>query len=226
MRINLLFLAKLICQIGLLVFFLSFFGIPNVKRYQQGEVMVVSSTKHSGGIFAPTISVMARNHFSRKGWKSDNITASVDVIEDQCGNASDIQKCIVEGTYQLSDVVKHAHIGFAKNESLMNSTLWREDFTNTYYGRYHTLNPGRRMTTDYFADQIFLHLHQNFNYTIFIYHQEFFVLNKNILSFPVIIKDVSSAMGNHYWNIAMTERFELNHPNDPCYEGACFFYMC
>ena len=222
MRLGLIFLAKFICQIGLFVFFLCFFGIPCIKRYQQEEVIVVSATRHSGGILAPTISVVARNSYPRKGWKSDNITSSVEVIKDQCGDAGDIKKCIIEGTYSLSDMIKHAHIGYETNESLMNESLWQEDFTNTFYGRYYTLNLDRRVTPNYRVDQIFLHLQRNLNFTIFIYNRDFFVLNKNILSFPIVIQDVSSSMGNYFWNLAVTERFELNHPKDPCYEGNYF----
>ena len=183
---------------------------------------MISSEEHSGGILAPTVSVVVRNTIS--GWKSDNITSSIEVIEDQCGKASDIRECILDGTYNLSDVVKNAHIGFKKNESLMDPSLWHDDFTITLYGRYFTLNTGRRITPNYAVDQIFLHLNQNFSYRVFIYHQKFFVPNSNILSFPVIIKDASSFMENHYWNLAVTERFELNHPNDPCYEGSICYY--
>ena len=212
--------GKLISQIALFAIFLWLFGLPAIKLYQKQEVMVISSIEHSGGILAPTVSVIVRNNFSMKGWRSENISSSMDVIQDQCGKASDIQRCILDGTYNLSDVVKSAHIGYKVNESLMESSLWREDFTITPYGRYFTLNIGKRITPDYAVDQIFLHLHQKFNYKIFIYHQKFFVPNTNILSFPVIIKDASSSMGSHYWNLAVTERFELNHPNDPCYEGS------
>ena len=96
--------------------------------------------------------------------------------------------------------------GFPKNESLMNSSLWVEDVTHPFYGRYFTLNLRKRITPNYADDQIFLHLRRRTNFTIFIYHSNFFLLNSNILSFPMIIKDVSSSMGNHYWNLAMTER--------------------
>ena len=213
---------KIIFQLGLFVIFLWLFGIPAITRYQKQEVIVISSIKHSGGILAPTVSVVVRNPRSMKGWKSDNITSSMEVIKDQCGKASDVRKCVLARTYNLSDVVKDAHIGFEKNESLMDPSLWREDFTRTFYGRYFTLNTGRRTTPDYRVDQIFLHLKENFTFNIFIYHQKFFVPNNNILSFPVIIKDASSSMGSHYWNLAVTERFDLNHPNDPCYEGSIF----
>ena len=219
MWLRLELIAKIFSQVCLFVFFLWFFGVPNIKRYQNDEVLVVASTKHMGGILAPTISVVARNPVSRKGWKSYNITPSVEIIEDRCGNASDIQKCIVEETYNLADLVRQAHIGFKKNESLMNSSLWVEDFASPFYGRYFTLNLERRITPDYENDQIFLHLQKQTNFTIFIYHSKFFLLNSNLLSFPMIIKQVSSSMGSHYWNLAVTERFELNHPSDPCYEG-------
>ena len=72
MRLSLLFLAKLICQIGLLVFLLSYFGIPYLARYQNQEVMVVSSTRHSGGIAAPTLSLL-ETPFQRK---AGNLTTS------------------------------------------------------------------------------------------------------------------------------------------------------
>ena len=177
MWLRLELIAKIFSQICLFVFFLWCFGVPNIKRYQNDEVMVVTSTKHLGGILAPTISVIARNAVSRKGWKTYNITPSVEIIEDRCGNASDIQKCIVEETYDLADLVKHAHIGFNKNESLMNKSLWVEDFTSPFYGRYFTLNLERRITPDYENDQIFLHLQKQTNFTIFIYHNKFFLLN-------------------------------------------------
>ena len=119
----------------------------------------------------------------------------------------------------------HAHRGFKKDESLMNSSLWVEDFTSPFYGRYFTLNLKRRIIPDYENDQIFLHLQRQTNFTIFIYHSKFFLLNSNLLSFPMIIKQVSSSMGNHYWCLAVTERFELNHPSDPCFEGK-FAYRC
>ena len=80
---RIIFFGKVLSQIGLFVFFLNFFGFPNIKRYQQEDVMVVSSTKHSGGIPSPTISIVVRNPGSGHSWKSSNITTSLDVIEDR-----------------------------------------------------------------------------------------------------------------------------------------------
>ena len=80
------FCAKMFSQICLFIFFLYFFGFPNIKRYQDEEVMVVTSVKHLGGILAPTMSIVARNPTSRNGWKSDEITRAEDIIEEVCGN--------------------------------------------------------------------------------------------------------------------------------------------
>ena len=80
---SIILFGKLLCQIGFFVFFLIFFGFPNIERYQQEDVMVVSSTKHSGGIPSPTISIVVRNPGSGHGWKSNDITTSLDVIEDR-----------------------------------------------------------------------------------------------------------------------------------------------
>ena len=138
MRFHLLFLAKPFCQISLFVIFLYFFGMPNIERYQKQEVMVVSSTKLSGGFPAPTISVSAMNNFTGRGWKSNIIPPAVELIDFYCGNASDIQKCILDGTYNRSDVVKYVQIGYNRNESLMDPRFWREVFQDPYYGRRFT----------------------------------------------------------------------------------------
>ena len=104
--------AKLICQIGLFVFFLYFFGIPNIKRYQQKEVMVVSSARKSGGILAPAIAVFPKNPVTRKGWRKEFTPSGVNIIKDLCGRAKDVQGCIVKETYNFSEVVKYAQKGF------------------------------------------------------------------------------------------------------------------
>ena len=81
----------------------------------------------------------------------------------------------------------------------MNSSLWHEDFTDTYDGRYFImrLNPHTRITPDYLVDQIFLHLNKKLDFKIFLYHQDYFVLNSNLLRSILTLRRVSSSMGNH-----------------------------
>ena len=217
-----LFSAKPFCQISLFVIFLHFFGIPNIERYLRQEVMVVSSTKNSKGIPAPTISVFAANAITKRGWRSNNTTPSVELIDFHCGDASDIQKCITEETYNRSDVVKQVQIGYRTNESLMDPRFWQEEFKHPYYGRRFTLNIDRGLEND--KDQIYIQLRPGLFYTVYIFDKNFFVKNINslsfpFLSFPLTMKHGAASNEHYYWNIAVTERFELNHPDDPCDEG-------
>ena len=117
--------AKMFSQICLFVFFLYFFGFPNIKRYQDEEVMVVTSVKHLGGILAPKMSIVAWNPTSRNGRKSDEITRAEDIIEEVCGNVIDIKQCVVKETYNLADLVEYAHIGFNKGTLQKNGNNLR-----------------------------------------------------------------------------------------------------
>ena len=99
-------LAKLISQLGLFAIFLWFFGIPAIKRYQKQEVMVISSIEHSGGILAPTVSVVVRNPSSMKGWKSDNITSSVEVIKLGSFNISCVEEKAQDPSKRFSFVLQ------------------------------------------------------------------------------------------------------------------------
>ena len=49
---------KIILQIVLLVTFLAFFGVPSVRKYQRGEVMIVKSIKDIDGIQMPSITIL------------------------------------------------------------------------------------------------------------------------------------------------------------------------
>ena len=85
--------------------------------------MVVTSVKHLGGILAPTMSIVARNPTSRNSWESDEITRAEDIIEEVCGNVSDIKQCFVKETYDLADLVEYAHIGFIKGTLQKNGNI-------------------------------------------------------------------------------------------------------
>ena len=54
-------LVKTLVQIALFVAFLYFFGLPAIKRYQDKNVMVVTSMRDTDGIEAPAITILALN---------------------------------------------------------------------------------------------------------------------------------------------------------------------
>ena len=126
----------------------------------------------------------------------------------------------------FSDVVKQVQIGYRTNESLLDPRFWQEEFKHPYYGRRFTLNIDRGLEND--KDQIYIQLRPGLFYTVYIYDKNVFVKNINslsfpFLSFPLTMKHGAASNEHYYWNIAVTERFELNHPDDPCDEGNFIF---
>ena len=104
----------------------------------------------------------------------------------------------------------------------MDPRFWQEEFKHPYYGRRFTLNIDRGLEND--KDQIYIQLRPGLFYTVYIFDKNFFVKNINslsfpFLSFPLTMKHGAASNEHYYWNIAVTERFELNHPDDPCDEG-------
>ena len=74
------FATKMIFQVGLLVLFVHFFGIPIVERYTRKEVLTVSSKNRLEKIPVPSVTVVT-NGFD---W------------EKVCGDSEDIRACIEE----------------------------------------------------------------------------------------------------------------------------------
>ena len=60
---------KILFQIMLFVIFLLFFGLPVIERYQDMEVMVVTSKRTTEGIEAPAITIAAFNPQTKTGWR-------------------------------------------------------------------------------------------------------------------------------------------------------------
>ena len=130
MLIKILFSARLIFQILLLTMFLIFFGVPYVQKYLEMNVMVVKNKRHTGGIEAPAITIVARHPNTKQGWTNgQKITNNNKQVEGHCGETSNIGKCISQKTYDQVDAIKAVTIGFDKQEPQMDPKLWTEDFT-------------------------------------------------------------------------------------------------
>ena len=182
-----------------------------------GPTVKVMTKSNSGPISALSLQYKPRNL-----WQN-NVYGS---IADSCSGDSNIYDSVVKKRDHNAYLESILGTLFDTNESLMNSSLWHEDFTDTYDGRYFImrLNPHTRITPDYLVDQIFLHLNKKLDFKIFLYHQDYFVLNSNLLRSILTLRRVASSMGNHYYHFAMTERIELDHPDDPCYKGTAFTF--
>ena len=84
---------KIFFQVGLLVVFVYFFGIPSVQRYIAGEVLTVTTVTHPGKVLPPTVTVVTSNA-SDSGWEA---------LEKVCGESEAIRLCIQKNTRNLSE---------------------------------------------------------------------------------------------------------------------------
>ena len=63
-----LLIGKFFIQLGLIVFFLYFFGLPSVSRYLEKQVLTVSSKRFPSLVLPPSVTVVTFNS-SFGGWK-------------------------------------------------------------------------------------------------------------------------------------------------------------
>ena len=144
----------------LFVLFLIFFGIPTVHKYLAKETIVISSVEETNGIEAPAITIIARQT-NAMGLDLDWKTVDEDMsgIRDfnlvrHCKEISlgNVEACVSNDTFSLTDFLKEARLGFSEvdSSSLLHesttSSLWTEDITTTFQGRYFTLKPSRSIS--------------------------------------------------------------------------------
>ena len=107
--------------------------------------MVVDGKIESNGVETPAVTVCGRSPQFSRGWRG-NITGVTGIIELMCGDAEDIEECIVTKTFNRSEMVKGVLMGYMTRKSLVNeNNLWIEDFTSSPKGRCYTLNIPQRI---------------------------------------------------------------------------------
>ena len=204
------FATKMIFQVGLLVLFVQFFGIPIVERYTRKEVLTVISKNHLEKIPVPSVTVVT-NGFD---W------------EKVCGDSEDIRACIEENTHSLTDTI-HAELGFNMRESLMAPELWREDFTDPMYGRSYTLLYPHVRGNNWRRDYINLHVNASDGLIrkVFIHDPDLFVININPLTLPVKKLTLTPRSGRVYYSLALREYRNMDTPKNPCVEDRNYSFI-
>ena len=190
-------------QICLLAIFLHFFGLPAVRKFFKREVMVVKTTKDTQGLPAPSISVC--------------LPSFGHPLPDKCFDSIDsIEECVRENTYNRSQTVSDILLGFTKRKSFSGaSEVFNEDYTGAT--KYYTLKLNSTIGTDGSKDQIFLLLHRNFVYTIFIHDPDYFLFSNNPVALPTLLTQFDTRTTlSQYYRLDLTEVHELHLPEDPC----------
>ena len=178
----LLVATKFCVQICLFSLFLFLFAIPDIRRFNAKEVMVVKLLRRSHGMKAPSVTIVGRNN-PNLAWKNNSGSTLEKLCEAYPDNQT--QQCIEENTLGQSEVIKDILIGNKSTtkkvleENLTNSSIsylqsLKAEFSRTMYGMTYSFDEPVEIST---AKRITLCLSFNKSYSIFIHDKEFFLLN-------------------------------------------------
>ena len=209
-------------QIWLFGMFLYLFGEPAIERYLAKKVMVVTSTRETGGTEAPALTLIAIGKNASTGWKKEGLRAPL--VDAFCGELSQnqsIQGCIEENTYNISETSKSVNIGVPGNHiSNVVADSWIEDFTFSFMGRTYTLNITKKLQYDSLNDSLLrIKVDNTLDYHIFIHDLKYFYATSNPESeAPSVRKTVFANELPFYFPFALTEVEELDVHHDHCNE--------
>ena len=215
-------LIKTGLQISLLVIFLVLFGWPAIQRYQAHTILVTTETSEPepAGVVTPTVTVCARNTATGLGWRkrSGDITSNKDVLRHQCSSEGDIATCILENTFNFSEVVGFARLGAVGGQPLMDDSIWTPDFTWMRDGRCYTLGYKKNIGDDIEKDSLWLFSNDSTKHqVIFVHDPNFFAMNDNPKALSMtrfkVLKD-----DNVMYRISLVKHVLLNRPANPCEE--------
>ena len=203
--------GRAVLQVVLLVTFLCFFGLPAIHKFRGRKVVVVRSTRETGGIAAPAVTIFAGTQEPGEHW-----SAWKQKMEQACsdaGSTRSLENCIDSNSFQISDFLKMAALGCVEMKSLTKQV--KEEFAYSDTGRYFTLNEDISIRPNYDKDEIIFILSHSFVYYFHIYDPTFYFGYYNPV-FPMArmaLVDPNKTV-NFYRNLMLTEVEELDLPED------------
>ena len=205
---------RLIAQIGLLVVFSYFFGLPAIERFLKKDVMVVETLKKTDGIPSPAITISVTNQ----------------IKDHTCFVRNEsIEECLVKACLKQSDIIKNVKIGSKlQKEVKLTQKIIREDFTSDWPGIYFTLNLPINIGTNAGSDMILIGINRDLSYLVFIHDPEYFLLNDNPTVIPGAIRGIDTNEAEpHSWRyrLEVTEVNKLNRPASPCNDDLTYSFL-
>ena len=233
-RFTAAFWANSILHLALFVLFLIFFGVPSLEKYLEKQTIVISSEEQSNGIEAPAITFALK----RPSWISvddKDLDLKSFVMFHRCQNLNftDMDICHKNGTFERSDFMKLATMGYYKGRRrslLDDNSLWTEDMTVTYHGRHFTLSPSMKMAKGPHQSLNF-EVDNSFDYYIWLHDENFFVLNISPFGVPSKLwtipgKRLRDEDGIRHL-VTLTKHKRLNLDRRPCEEDPSYrFTAC
>ena len=170
--------------------FLIGFGLPNLRKYLKDEsVEVMSKEILKSSTQAPAITICPINPNSGVGLKTNQTKQPNDTFfKMMCGQwetAQDIEKCVIEQTYKISEAVPNiSHAGsFLHFKPSKNSEQFTTDITciGCGWGQCYTLEKNATILTFgklEFGPLTFA-LNKSLNFDIFFHDKRFFYISMN-----------------------------------------------
>ena len=169
------------------LFFLIYFGVPSIEKYLEKKTIIVTFEEQTNGIRAPAVTFFAAKN-SILGWKTldESIIEDITTFDlfDHCNsiNISDIETCVSTDTFNLTDFLKTARLGFTDQTTTKDfldessSSFWTKDFTTHYLGTFFTLKPSITISKNH-SDVIAFYFNASFTYSVLIHDDNFFLVN-------------------------------------------------
>ena len=172
-------ILKLIVQLWLLGLFLHLFGLPALKRFQDKKVIVVTSTKATGGTPAPSVTVVVRDKKTGTAWKKKQLFGFVKKLCTDANTTETISDCIGSQTYNLSEISTNVKMGLGYYARVVKDP-WSEDFSYRYAGRTYTLDiPKKIRVGSLWSNPLRIVLKENLSYDLYIHDPKFFYISRN-----------------------------------------------
>ena len=214
--------VRLVLQVVLFALYMYMYGLAALERLNKKSTIVIKTRMHTDGIEAPSFTISARSRSTGMGWKEKHIlnAHSNDTLVHQCKDFDTVEQCLDSQTFNRSEIIKGALLGYERKLSLMEDEgVWEEDFTYVRFGRSYTFQPNIRIGPEDDKEQLILLLDNKYIYDIFVHEKNFFILNDNRCAFPSIyVKLVPKGSNKVYYMISATQHIEKSVPEDPCVE--------
>ena len=225
MKLNPVLFSKTILQLLLFCLFLGFFGIPSYDQYQRKETIIVKSELETTGIEAPAVTLQAtQNNFGWKSTENGSLWQEFDLYEHCERINMTIEQCIQTDTITLKDFLTNVEIKtiFSPYSISFNLssllTYWTEDISATTFGKHFTFKPPKSTTLNQDYCMTFT-LVKNFEFSVFVHDEDFFLNNANPLGPPVNYWTFNGKFQkNAYQELTLTKHKNLNLDQRPCEE--------
>ena len=198
--------ARPFFQLILLAIFLFFFGLPIIETYSKKEVMTVEKRRNTYGIPSPAITIAVWTQFDQT---------------DMCYHLDEaVEKCIDAKSLNRLDLLHGALMGFETRRYInLTKDMFTEDSTNTWSGKYYTLNLPFKLGPKDITEQLYLFLANTTLFTtLFIHDPKFFIYTDNPDTLPMeVVSFKTRTSFSHFYRLDLVEMHELNVPSDPCH---------